>query len=268
MTEVLAGLFGQGEPLTVLTVQRLRLPRALVGLLVGLALGAAGALTQGVACNPLASPDFLGVTAGASAGAVAVLLAQGSTTARSGGASAELAQVGLPLGALAGAALAAVLVLALTGRRRTDGSGLEPHRLILVGLVLTAAFTGLVDYALVRRLDVLLLGDPAAIALGIRAGRSRLASVAVAVALAGAATAAAGPVTSVALVAPNLARRLVRGPGIPLVGAAGGRRPGGRPGRAAPDPRDRAAGRRRHRPSVLELAELVEPPAQPLLPAV
>lgn len=262
--EVVAGLLGRGPDPTVLTVQRLRLPRALVGLLVGLALGAAGALTQGVARNPLASPDVLGVTAGASAGAVAVLLAQGSSTAASGGASAELAQIGLPMGAVAGAAVAAALVLALTARRRTDGSGLDPHRLILVGVVLAAAFTGLVDYALVagdvdqaaratvwltgslngrawhhvwavaaalavllplaavlaRRLDVLLLGDPAATALGIRTGRSRLASVAVAVTLAGTATAAAGPVAFVALVAPNLARRLVRGPGVPLATSA------------------------------------------------
>lgn len=264
VSEVLDGLFGQGATSTVLTVQRLRLPRALVGLLVGLALGAAGALTQGMARNPLASPDVLGVTAGASAGAVAVLLAQGSSTAASGGASAELARIGLPLGAVAGAAVAAALVLALTARRRTDGSGLDPHRLILVGVVLAAAFTGLVDYALVagdvdqaaratvwltgslngrawhhvwavaaalavllplaavlaRRLDVLLLGDAAATALGIRAGHSRLANVAVAVALAGTATAAAGPVAFVALVAPNLARRLVRGPGVPLVTSA------------------------------------------------
>lgn len=261
---VLAGLLGQGESSVVFTVQRLRLPRALVGLLVGLALGAAGALTQGVARNPLASPDVLGVTAGASAGAVAVLLAQGSTTARAGGAAAELSRAGLPLGAIAGAALATVLVLALTGRRRTDGSALDPHRLILVGVVLAAAFTGLVEYALVsgdvdqatratvwltgslhgrgwehvwgvaaalilllplaaalvRRLDVLQLGDSAATALGIRVGTSRLSIVGAAVALAGAATAAAGPVAFVALVAPNLARRLVRGPGVPLITSA------------------------------------------------
>ncbi|AWK76751.1 hypothetical protein CBI38_35540 (plasmid) [Rhodococcus oxybenzonivorans] len=262
--EVVGGLLGQGKSSVVFTVQRLRLPRALVGLLVGLALGAAGALTQGLARNPLASPDVLGVTAGASAGAVLVLLAQGSTTAAAGGASAGLAQVGLPLGAVAGAALAAVLVLALTGRRRVDGAGLDPHRLVLVGVVLAAAFTGLVEYTLVRgdvdqatkatvwltgslhgrgwehvwgvatallillpfaavlvrRLDVLLLGDSAATALGIRVGRSRLWIVVAAVALAGTATAAAGPVAFVALVAPNLARRVVRGPGVPLVTSA------------------------------------------------
>jgi iron complex transport system permease protein len=264
LAEVVSGLLGRGETATVFTVQQLRLPRALVGLLVGLALGAAGALTQGVARNPLASPDILGVTAGASAGAVAVLLAQGSSTAASGGASAELAQIGLPLGAVAGAAVAATLLLLLTGRRGITGSGLDPYRLILVGVVLAAAFIGLVDYALVagdvdqaaratvwltgslngrgwqhvwavavallvllplagllaRRLDVLLLGDSVATALGIRASRSRLANVAVAVALAGTATAAAGPVAFVALVAPNLARRLVRGSGVPLLTSA------------------------------------------------
>lgn len=264
LREVTGALFGQGKDSVVLTVQQLRLPRALVGLLVGLALGAAGALTQGLARNPLASPDVLGVTAGASAGAVVVLLSQGSQTARAGGASAGLSQVGLPLGAIAGAAVAAALVLALSVRRRSHHAGLDPHRLILVGVVLAAAFTGVVEYALisgdvdqaaratvwltgslhgrgwehvgsvatalalllplaavlVRRLDVLLLGDSTATALGTRVGVSRLAIVAAAVALAGTATAAAGPVAFVALVAPNLARRLVRGPGVPLLSSA------------------------------------------------
>lgn len=264
LTAVLGGLFGYGEPSAILTVQQFRLPRALVGLLVGLALGSAGALTQGLARNPLASPDVLGVTAGASAGAVVVLLSQGSTASRAGGAAASLSQVGLPLGAVAGAALAAVLVLVLTGRRRMEGAGLDPHRLILVGVVLAAAFTGVVEYALVsgdvdqatratvwltgslhargwehvwgvaaalllllpvsgvlvRRLDVLLLGDSTATALGVRVAAIRLGVVAAAVALAGTATAAAGPVAFVALVAPNLARRLVQGPGVPLVSSA------------------------------------------------
>lgn len=264
LADVVGGLFGQGEAATVLTVWRLRLPRTLVGLLVGLAFGAAGALTQGLARNPLASPDVLGMTAGASAGAVTVLLAQGSTAARAGGAAAGLAQVGMPLGAVGGAALAAVLMLVLAGRRRVDGAGLEPHRLVIVGVVLAAAFTGLTDYALVsgdvdqatratvwltgslhgrgwehvwgvavallvllpvaavlvRRLDVLQLGDATATALGVRVGPSRLAIVAAAVALAGTATAAAGPVAFVALAAPNLARRLVRGPGVPLATSA------------------------------------------------
>lgn len=261
LPDVAGALLGHGEPSAVLTVQRLRLPRAVVGLLVGMALGAAGALTQGLARNPLASPDVLGVTAGASAGAVTVLLAQGSTTARAGGAAAGLSRAGLPLGAIAGAAVAATLVLLLAGRRRVDGAALDPHRLVLVGVVLAAAFSGLVEYALVtgdvdqatratvwltgslhgrgwehvwavgaalfvllpmavalvRRLDVLLLGESTATALGVGVGASRLAILGAAVALAGAATAAAGPVAFVALVAPNLARRLVRGPGVPLV---------------------------------------------------
>lgn len=264
LTAVVGALFGQGEPATVLTVGRFRMPRTLVGLLVGLALGAAGALTQGLARNPLASPDVLGVTAGASAGAVTVLLAQGSTTARAGGAAAGLAQVGMPLGAVAGAAVAAVLAVALTVRRRVDGAGLNPHRLVLVGVVLAAAFTGLTDYALVsgdvdqatratvwltgslngrgwehvwavaaallvllpaaavlvRRLDVLLLGDTTATALGVRVGPNRALILGAAVALTGTAVAAAGPVAFVALVAPNLARRLVRGSGVPLFTSA------------------------------------------------
>lgn len=259
VAEVLAGLAGQGEQPTVFTIQRLRLPRALTALLVGLALGAAGALTQGLARNPLASPDVLGVTAGASAGAVAVLLSQGSATSAAGGAAARLSQVGLPLGAVAGAAAATVALLAVTAGR------LDPLRLVIVGVVLAAACAGLVEYALVsgdvdqatratvwltgslhgrgwehvtgitvaatlllpaalllvRRLDLLLLGEDMARALGVPVGRTRLGVLLVAVALAGAATAAAGPVAFVALVAPNLARRLGGGPGVPLMGSAG-----------------------------------------------
>lgn len=264
LEDLVAGLLGVGERSTVLTVRQLRLPRTLVGLLVGLALGAAGALTQGLARNPLASPDVLGVTAGASAGAVLVLLSQGSSTAAAGGAAAGLSQLGLPVGAVVGAGLAAALVLALSGRRGGAGARLDPYRLILVGVVVSAAFTGLVEYALVRgdvdqatratvwltgslhgrgwehvwgvatglgvllpvtaillrRLDVLLLGDSTATALGIRVSATRLAVVVAAVALAGTATAAAGPVAFVALVAANLARRLVRGPGVPVLTSA------------------------------------------------
>jgi len=258
LAEVVAGATGQSEPSVAFTVQRLRLPRALTAMLVGLALGAAGALTQGLARNPLASPDVLGVTAGASAGAVAVLLAQGSATSAAGGATARLSQVGLPLGALAGAAGATLVLLVVTTGQ------LDPLRLVVVGVVLAAACTGLVEYALVsgdvdqarratvwltgslhgrgwehvtgvatavtlllpaalllvRRLDLVLLGEDTARSLGVSVGRTRLGVLLAAVGLAGAATAAAGPLAFVALVAPNIARHLGRGPGIPLMGSA------------------------------------------------
>lgn len=65
--DVVRALFGEGDRSSVLVVQTLRLPRIIVGLLVGAAFGLAGALTQSVARNALASPDVVGVTAGAAA---------------------------------------------------------------------------------------------------------------------------------------------------------------------------------------------------------
>lgn len=72
-------LAGGGAGMEQFIVWELRMPRSLVGVLVGLGLGVSGAITQSITRNPLASPDILGITAGASAGAVAVIIFGGST---------------------------------------------------------------------------------------------------------------------------------------------------------------------------------------------
>jgi iron complex transport system permease protein len=115
------------------------LPRTAVALLVGMALGLSGALTQALTRNPLASPDVLGVVNGASAGAVAVLIT-------AGGATATLSRIGVPLGAIAGALLSAVLVLGIASRRIGGMPGTQ--RVVLVGILLNAVFLGLVQWAL------------------------------------------------------------------------------------------------------------------------
>lgn len=146
VADVVAGLSGTADRSITFTVRELRLPRTAVAVLVGMALGTSGALTQALTRNPLASPDVLGVVNGASAGAVAVLIAAGGATAGYGGATATLSQVGVPLGAVAGALVSAALVLGIASRR--IGSLPATQRVVLVGILLNAVFLGLVQWAL------------------------------------------------------------------------------------------------------------------------
>jgi len=246
LRQVAGVLLGGGDSGDRFVVLELRLPRAVVGLAVGCALGVAGALTQAVARNALASPDVLGVTAGAGAGAVTVLVLV----------PALGAVVGVPTAALLGglAAGAAVYLLAWRG-------GLDGYRLVLVGIGVNAFALSWVSWALVRAetndaaravvwlngslngaswddvpsllgvlglaavltgpaafaLRALTLGDDSARALGVRVDGTRTALLVVAVVLASVAAAAAGPVPFVALVAPQIALRLLRTPVPPLV---------------------------------------------------
>jgi iron complex transport system permease protein len=146
VADVLSGLAGTADRAVNLTVRQFRLPRTVVAVLVGMALAVAGALTQALTRNPLASPDVLGVVSGASAGAVAVILAAGSPTAGYGGAAAGLSAVGVPLGAVAGALLSAGLVLTIASRRIGALPGTQ--RVVLVGIILNAVFLALVQWAL------------------------------------------------------------------------------------------------------------------------
>ena len=249
--EVLAVLLGGGERSQQFIVLDLRLPRSLTALLVGVALGVSGAITQTVARNPLASPDVLGVTAGASAAAV-LLIVLGSGT----GLLAVLGAAGLPVAALVGGVVAALLVYSLAWRR-----GIEGYRLVLVGVGISAVGTALTDWLLTRAditdaaratvwltgslnargwehvvpvgialavllpvalllgfgLGALQLGDDTARGLGLRVDRERGALVLVAVALAAVATACAGPVAFVALVVPQICRRLAGTERPPLI---------------------------------------------------
>ena len=249
--EVLRTLVGLGEDTQRFIVLELRAPRIVVGVLVGLALGVSGALIQTFARNPLASPDILGVTGGASIGAVAVIVLTGTTTA--GG---LLGGLGLPAAALAGGLLVALLVFGLAWR-----SGIDGYRLVLVGIGLSAMAQAIVSYlltrsdirdastayvwisgslngrgwdqalplalallvllpaalALSRALGVLQFGDETARALGVRVPLAQGVTVVVAVGLAAFAVSAAGPIQFVALVVPQIAVRLTRGSRPPLL---------------------------------------------------
>ena len=251
--EVIEALLGGGDRSTRFVIDTLRLPRALTGILVGAALGAAGAIFQSITRNPLGSPDVVGFVQGASVGAVLEIVVFG------GG---ELA---IAAGAVIGGVATAAVVYVLAYR----GGGVQGYRLVLIGLAIAAMLVAVTDYLLTRstldqaqaasvwltgslngrgwehvrpvtialatllpatallarRLRMLELGDDLARALGVPIESSRLALVFVAVAMAAVATASAGPVIFVALAAPQIARRLTRasGPGVmcsALTGAA------------------------------------------------
>ncbi|MGK8558457.1 FecCD family ABC transporter permease [Nocardia gipuzkoensis] len=256
---VLDVLAGGGTKAQRFIVLESRLPRALTALVVGLALGLAGAITQSILHNPLAAPDMLGITSGASLGAVGVLVV-------GGGASTGLAaSVGPPVAALAGGLLTAVAVYLLAwGRDRTGAHGATGLRLVLIGVgvnaLLLAAISSLLTRATLadaqraqlwlngslnsadaanlapttiavavvavlalgstRTLAALRLGAETTRALGVRIQTQQAVLIGAAVVAASLATAAAGPVGFVALTAPQIARRLLRTPGEPLVGAA------------------------------------------------
>ncbi|WP_406491918.1 iron chelate uptake ABC transporter family permease subunit [Streptomyces sp. NBC_01604] len=242
--DVLRTLAGDGNAGQEFIVNELRLPRVLVGLLVGASLGVGGALFQAISRNPLGSPDVLGLGQGATAGAlVMIVLFSGSA-----------AQV--TLGALVGGLATGFAIYLLAWKR-----GVHGYRLVLVGIGVSAIVTAINGYLLTvsdivdaaravvwmtgslngrdwdqvwpllmlcgvlvpfvlanaRGLRMMEMGDDVSYALGVRVERIRLLLLVAAVLLTATATAAAGPVSFVALTAPQLARRLTRSPGPNLL---------------------------------------------------
>jgi iron complex transport system permease protein len=259
---ILPAILGRGDEGAVFIVQTIRLPRVLAGVLVGVALGYSGSIFQSMVRNPLASPDILGVTAGASAAAVFLITNRSMPWYEievSGGMPAVL-----PLVAFLGAAVtaAAMYLLAFKGGRVSSG------RLVLIGIavgetlfaltafmlsrsqLLEAAYGELwltgslnahgwesvvplavclvallpIAHVLSRPLTGLQLGDDLSGGIGVHVQRAKLALVAVGVALAGVAVAAAGPIAFVAFMAGPIARRLraTSSPSLLEAGLVGG----------------------------------------------
>ncbi|MFF5373074.1 FecCD family ABC transporter permease [Streptomyces sp. NPDC013187] len=242
--DVLRTLAGEGNPGQEFIVNELRLPRVLVGLLVGASLGLGGALFQAISRNPLGSPDVLGLGQGATAGALTVIvLTSGSANQ-------------VAVGALVGGLVTGLAIYVLAWKR-----GVHGYRLVLVGIGVSAIVTAVNGYLLTksdivdaaravvwmtgsldgrdwdqvwpllaltavlvplvlvnaRGLRMMEMGDDVSYALGVRVERVRLLLMVAAVLLTASATAAAGPVSFVALTAPQLARRLTRSPGPNLL---------------------------------------------------
>jgi len=245
--DVLGVLTGSNTSFDRVVVLEWRMPRMLMALLIGSTLGISGAIFQALTRNALGSPDIIGVTSGAYTGALIVIAGIG------GGYYAVAA------GALIGGLVTAVLVYALSYRNGLAGFRLivvgiavsavvnsvnqwiiikiDFHTAVTasvwqqgtlsgqswsqalpmtVCLVVMAAFL----VAMGPQLPVLQMGDDAAGALGVRPDRARLAYLVVGVGLVALACAAAGPISFVALAAPQIARRLTASPGVGLVPSA------------------------------------------------
>ncbi|MFF7241287.1 iron chelate uptake ABC transporter family permease subunit [Streptomyces collinus] len=242
--DVIRTLTGHGTAYQDFVVNELRLPRVLVGLLVGASLGLGGALFQTVSRNPLGSPDVLGLSQGSTAGALVVIVLMSGSAAQ------------VTVGALVGGLVTGLAIYLLAWKQ-----GVHGYRLVLVGIGVSAVATAVNGYLLTqadlvdaaravvwmtgsldgrdwdqvwplaglcavlvplvtagaRGLRMLEMGDDVAGALGVRVQRVRLVLMVCAVLLTAAATAAAGPVSFVALTAPQLARRLTRSPGPNLL---------------------------------------------------
>ncbi|AKP90647.1 FecCD family ABC transporter permease [Achromobacter ruhlandii] len=228
-------LQGAGGAMEQWLVHTVRLPRALSALGAGAALGLSGALFQSLTRNPLGSPDVIGLTAGASAGAVAVAMVWPGLMPVAWGAAAGalLATAGVWFGSGAGFAapqrmvIAGIAVGAIAFAFVQYGlSNLRREQAYLAAAWLNGSLAGKtwtdvaligaagalllpIGLALCARLRLLEMGDDLAQALGATPSRSRLAATLVAVLAAAAAVTVAGPVAFVALAAPQIARRCV-----------------------------------------------------------
>jgi iron complex transport system permease protein len=236
--DVVRATLGQGSDDTELIVRTLRLPRILVAVLVGAALAISGTVFQGLARNPLVSPDIIGINGGATLAAVIVLIL---------GFGATL----VPLAAFGGAVLTATVIYALSWKR-----GVSMDRLILVGigvgsilgagitymtvkfpieitrpaivwsmgsiygsqwrdvrlLVFTLAIMLPIAIVLMENMRMLQFGDTVTRSLGVPLERTRLLLIVVACAFAAVAVAIAGPIGFVALIIPHMARMLLGPP--------------------------------------------------------
>ncbi|WP_248305637.1 iron chelate uptake ABC transporter family permease subunit [Agromyces sp. H66] len=246
--DVVAALAGRGSPTAEFVILRLRLPRVIAALIAGGALGLGGAMFQTTLRNPLASPDILGVTGGASLAAVGSMLVLG------------LDGPAVSLAAFAGALVVAALMWALAWR-----GGLTGIRFVLVGIGLASIVSGLLGWLITRadlreaseaivwmvggiasvgwdelataggalavlavatalfapRMPLLALSDDSARSLGLEATLARAVAIVLGVGLVAVATALAGPIAFVALVAAPIARALIGHGQAALAASAG-----------------------------------------------
>ena len=235
MSQVFNALTGSAPRNITMVVTEWRLPRVMMALLVGAALGISGAIFQSLMRNPLGSPDVMGFNTGAWSGVLVAMVLFGQHL------------TAITLAAMAGGILTSLIVWALAWR-----DGIETFRLIIIGIGMRAMlmafntwlllqasletslsaglwFAGSLNgltwaktlpaaplillmfvcaLLLVKRMRLLEMGDDSACALGVSVERSRLMLMLVAVVLTAAATAIAGPISFIALVAPHIARRL------------------------------------------------------------
>ncbi|MDB4907582.1 MAG: ABC-type transporter, integral rane subunit [Gemmatimonadetes bacterium] len=233
------GLAGSGDPTVIAVVRSLRLPRAVVAMLVGAALGMSGGALQGTMRNPLAEPYLLGVSGGAAVGAVLAVTSglpqplvplagfAGAVVtigiafavahaARGRGDPRVLLMAGVVVGAFANAAIMLVLANAPASTVRGAlwwmmGSVADASWTQAAALAAYATVGAVLLLAWARDIDALALGEDTAAGLGLDVERSARRIYLVAALLAAATVAAAGLVGFVGLVVPHLARRIAPG---------------------------------------------------------
>ena len=237
--DVFAALYGSGDATSVAIVRDLRLPRVVLGALVGAGLGASGAALQGSLRNPLAEPYLLGVSGGAAVGAVivfalgfssdgvvtiaafigsvgAVMIALAVSRVGARGSRVDLRTL-LVAGVIVGAFANATIMVALAS---AEPNTLRGALFWMMGSAADATWRGVGWLAVsisvaggaliywAREIDVLALGEETAASLGIDAERSGRRIFLIAALLAAATVAAAGLIGFVGLVVPHMARRL------------------------------------------------------------
>ncbi|MGQ8706831.1 iron-enterobactin ABC transporter permease [Serratia sp. TSA_198.1] len=248
-TQVIDALLGKGPANLTVIVTQWRLPRVTMALLLGAALGISGAIFQSLLRNPLGSPDVIGFNTGAYSGVlVAIVLFNGGV-------------IGITSGALAGGLLTAALVYLLAWRNGVEAFrliivGIAVRALLVAGntwLIISASLESamtaglwsagslngiswakslpvlavitlccLLLLTLSRRMRLMEMGDDTACALGVPVERSRVLLLLIGVTLTAAATAVAGPISFIALVAPQIARRLCANRSVLLLTALTG----------------------------------------------
>ncbi|MER7313387.1 MULTISPECIES: FecCD family ABC transporter permease [Streptomyces] len=244
--DVVRVVLGEQVPGASFTVGRLRLPRAVLAVVAGFSFGMAGVTFQTMLRNPLASPDIIGISSGASAAAAIAIV------------TLSLDEIQVSVLAIVAALVVALVVYGLAFR-----DGVVGTRLILIGIGISAMLDSVTSYVLsraaewdlqeamrwltgslngvswdqtvpallalavlapvllsqARDLSAMQLGDDTASALGVRVERTRITVIVAAVCLIAFATAAAGPIAFVAFLSGPIAARLVGGGGSLLVPA-------------------------------------------------
>ncbi|KAB2715120.1 FecCD family ABC transporter permease [Brucella intermedia] len=247
LIDVLGAFMGQGDDLVRMIVVEWRMPRVALAFLLGGALGMSGAVFQSLTRNPLGSPDIIGFSVGSYTGALVIILLLsggyyetaagaligGIVTAmavyllayRRGVQGFRLIVVGIGVAAMLGAfnawmireaELQVAMSAAIWGAGSLNGLGFEQLVPVAIVLCLVVPFT----LFLSRPMRQLEMGDDMARASGVNVNRTRLLLMVLGVALTAIVTAAAGPISFIALAAPQIARRLTRTAGVALIPSA------------------------------------------------
>lgn len=242
--EALQALVGRGDEYTTMIVLEWRAPRVVMAVLLGVCLALSGAIFQNLTGNPLGSPDVIGFQTGSFTGALVVmlLLGGGSVATMAGaliggtataflvfflslkrgamrgvrliivgiGVSAMLASVNVWL--LLTATVENAIMASLWGAGNLSGASWATATVVVIGAVIFVGGAG----ALARPMRLLQIGVPFATALGQNVRALQVAAIVIGIGLTALATATAGPISFIALAAPQIARRLVRSDGLAL----------------------------------------------------